>query len=424
MSPTGAPSEHDMIARRRKLLGPAYRLFYQRPVHFVRGEGVWLYDQDGQAYLDAYNNVTSLGHSHPHVAKAIAGQSAILSTHTRYLHALVLDYAETLLASFPAKLGNLMVVCSGSEANDLALRVAKVCSGGTGVIVTANAYHGVTETVAGASPSLGVGVPRGRDVWTVPAPRRPDADVGKEFAAGIAGALAEMGAANVRPAALLLDSIFSSDGVFADPAGFLRPAVEAFREAGGLYIADEVQSGFARTGEHMWGFMRHGIVPDLVTLGKPMGNGYPIAGLVAKPELLDVFGAQARYFNTFGGNATAAAAGMAVMEVIRDEGLLENAARVGAYLKSRLLEYAGRGRVGAVRGVGLFIGVDIVDPANPADPSPEGATRIANGLRERRVLVGQAGPSGECLKIRPPLVFSRENVDHFMECFDAACQLG
>ena len=242
-----AISTQDMIARRSRLLGPAYRLFYDQPVQFVRGEGVWLYDAAGHRYLDAYNNVASVGHCHPHVVQAIARQAAVLNTHTRYLHETVLDFAEKLLATFPPEIGHVMFTCTGSEANDLALRVARTCTGGTGFIVTANAYHGVTSALTELSPSLGLPLPEGSHVRLVPAPGSA-ANAGEIFAGHVSDALADMKKSGIRPAALLVDTIFSSDGVFADPPGFLRPAVEAVRADGALFIADEVQPGFGRCG--------------------------------------------------------------------------------------------------------------------------------------------------------------------------------
>src|SRR5690606_1543142 len=321
-----------LVARRAKALGPAYRLFYETPVHLVRGEGVWLFDRAGEAYLDTYNNVACVGHCHPRVVEAMAPQAAAFASHTRYLHEGILDYAERLLATFPAELGHVMFTCTGSEANDLALRIAREHTGGTGVIVTENAYHGVTADVAALSPSLGAGVPLGPHVRTVPAPdaARYGADVASGFAAAVQAAIDDLLRHGVRLAALVVDTIFSSDGVFADPEGFLTPAVTAIRAAGGIFIADEVQPGFARTGAAMWGFQRHGLVPDMVSLGKPMGNGYPVAALVVRPGVVAAFGAKARYFNPFGGNAVAAATASAVLDVIEDEGLLDNARDTGA----------------------------------------------------------------------------------------------
>lgn len=421
MSVTDAASIPDIIARRNRLLGPAYRLFYQQPVQFVRGEGVWLTDPAGNRYLDAYNNVASVGHCHPHVVQAIAQQAAILNTHTRYLHEAVLDYAEKLLATFPAEIGHVMFTCTGSEANDLALRVARACTGGTGFIVTENAYHGVTSALAELSPSLGLPLAKDSHARLVPAPRSAGEDTGELFARGVRDALDDMKRNGIRPAGLLVDTIFSSDGVFADPPGFLRPAVEAVRAAGGLFIADEVQPGFGRSGGQMWGFARHGLVPDLVTMGKPMGNGHPVAGMAARPDLLAEFGARSRYFNTFGGNPVSAAAGIAVLEVIESEGLIGNARRIGAYLLEQLRQLQARhALIAEIRGTGLFIGVELRRGGKDRTPAGDAAADIVNALRERRVLISAAGPHGNVLKIRPPLVFGAEHADLLVEQLDQA----
>ena len=413
------PEDEALVARRATALGPAYRLFYETPVHLVRGEGVWLYDTAGTAYLDTYNNVACVGHCHPRVVEAMARQAALFASHTRYLHDGILAYAERLLATFPAALSHVMFTCTGSEANDLALRVAREHTGGTGVIVTENAYHGVTASIAELSPSLGPGVPLGGHVRTVPAPdpARFGGDIAGGFAAAVQAAIDDLLRHGIRPAALLVDTIFSSDGVFADPPGFLAPAAEAIRKAGGLFIADEVQAGFARTGAAMWGVERHGLVPDMVTLGKPMGNGYPVAGLVLKPAVIAEFGTKARYFNTFGGNAVAAATAMAVLDVIEDEGLMENARTTGAYLADGLRDLARRHDcLGTVRGAGLFIGADI-----ERDGAPDAALagRIVNDLRAAHVLISATAKAGNVLKIRPPLVFDRANADLFLDRLSA-----
>ncbi|MGE8466558.1 MAG: aspartate aminotransferase family protein [Pseudomonas putida] len=409
-------AERSLIERRQRLLGPAYQLFYDNPLHLVRGAGTWLYDRAGRAYLDLYNNVASVGHSHPRVVEALARQAGELNTHTRYLHEGVLDYAEKLLATMPAALGNVMFTCTGSEANDLALRIARDYTGGTGVIVTRYAYHGMTSAIAELSPSVGDYVPLGRDIRVVDAPLHLPEDpqrVGQLFAAQVRAALADMQRHGIRPAALLVDTLFTSDGVFADPPGFLREAVEAVRAAGGLFIADEVQPGFGRTGTHMWGFERHGLVPDLVTLGKPMGNGHPLAGLTVRPQILERFGRNASYFNTFGGNPVSAAVGLAVLQVIEDEGLQENARRVGAQLKEGLEGLAREHAcLGQVRGAGLFIGVDVVDGQGIADGPT--ARRITNLLRDEGMLIGVSGAQNNALKIRPQLCFSAENVEQFL----------
>ena len=409
-----------LVARRQRLLGPAYRLFYETPVHLVRGAGVWLYDAEGKAYLDCYNNVASLGHCHPHVTQATAKQAATYASHTRYLNEVVLDCAEKLLSHFPPALSQVMFTCTGSEANDLALRIAFAQTGGTGVIVTQNAYHGVTHAVSGLSPSLGSGVALGQHVRTIPAPdpAQMAGDLGQAFAAAVQGAVDDLVRHGIKPAVLIVDTVFSSDGVFADPAGFLQPAVDVIRKSGGLFIADEVQPGFGRTGGHWWGFERHGVLPDMVSLGKPMGNGYPVAALVLRPEVLAEFGAKGRYFNTFGGNAVACATAIAVMEVIEDEALLHNAATVGQHMADGLRALAKtHASLGPLRATGLFLGQDITQ-----DGAPDGAkaARVVNALRDAGVLISATGPKGHTLKIRPPLILQKAQADLFLEKLDQA----
>jgi len=414
--------ERRLIERRARLLGPAYRLFYERPLHTVRGEGVWLYDNQGNRYLDAYNNVASIGHCHPRVVQAIANQAALLNTHTRYLQEGILDYAEDLLATFPDGLDQVMFTCTGSEANDLALRIARQYTGGTGVIITRFAYHGVTGTISELSPSLGSGITLPAHARTVIAPdayRLGAENVGKRFADDVRAAIADLRAHGIKPAALLLDGIFASDGVLAGPAGFLAEAVKVAQDEGLLYIADEVQSGFARTGDAMWGFQRHGVQPDLVTLGKPMGNGQPIAGVVVRPEILESFGREVRYFNTFGGNPVSCAAAQAVLDVIRDEQLLERSRRIGTFLADGIRQLAERHElIGDVRGAGLFLGVELVTDRAARTPAADQTRQVVNGMRERGVLISAAGPLENILKIRPLLAFEQEHAELFIDCLD------
>lgn len=407
--------ETTLLERRKRLLGPGYRLFYEAPVHLVRGDGVWLYDRDGNAYLDAYNNVPSVGHCQPDVVRALCDQSAVLNTHTRYLSSEILDYAERLLATLPSEIDRIMLTCTGSEANDLACRVATAATGGTGFIVTEFAYHGTTQAIAQLSPSLGSGVALADTTRTVRAPdvyRADGADVAKRIAQDVRQAVDDLQAHDIRPAALLVDTMLSSDGILPEPAGFLAPAVEAMHESGGLFIADEVQAGFGRTGSGMWGFERHGITPDIVTMGKPMGNGHPVAGIAARPELAETFGERVRYFNTFAGNPVSCAVGLAVLEVLVRDDLVSHTRRVGAYLLKLLCELGERCElIGDVRGAGLFIGVELVRDRATKDPAPQETARVVNGLRDRRVLISSTGPRGNVLKIRPPLIFSEENAD-------------
>ncbi|HXT06661.1 MAG TPA: aminotransferase class III-fold pyridoxal phosphate-dependent enzyme [Roseiarcus sp.] len=398
-------------------------LFYERPIRMARAEGVHMFDVEGRRYLDVYNNVPAVGHSHPRVVEAIARQAGRLNTHTRYLNDVVDAYAERLLATFPAPIRRLALTCTGSEANDLALRIATTATGGAGFVVTEAAYHGNTAAVSEVSPSSRPNRPLAAHVRAVPAPdayRAATADLGQRFAASIEAAIDDLEANGVRFAGLLVDSIFSSDGVFADPPGFLTAAVEAVHRRGGLFIADEVQPGFGRTGA-MWGFTRHGVVPDIVTMGKPMGNGFPMAGVATRAELLDRFAAEVRYFNTFGGNTVAAAAGLAVLDVLSDEGLIENAAATGGYLIEGLRALANRRQaIGEVRGAGLFIGVELVHDRQTKTPAPEMATAMINLLRDRGVLIGAAGAFGATLKVRPPLPFAPADADQLLEACDAA----
>ncbi len=412
-------NERELIARREKVLGPAYRLFYEKPVHLVRGEGIWLFDETGRKYLDAYNNVASMGHCHPKVVEAITRQTATLNTHTRYIHEGIVTYAEKLVSTFPDYLGQVMFTCTGSEANDLALRIARQYTGGTGIIVTSLAYHGLTGDVAEFSPSLGEFVHLGAHVRAVAAPdsyRVPLEEAKTRFGQSVQAAIDDLKRHGIKPAMLIVDTIFSSDGVVSDPKGFLKPAVEAIRKAGGLFIADEVQPGFGRTGDFMWGFLRHDVEPDMVTIGKPMANGYPMAAVIMRPEVVAEFGTKARYFNTFGGNPVAAAAATAVLDIIREEGLQENAATVGAYLQDGFRELARDfDCIGDVRGAGLFIGVELVADRETKTPDAKRTTALVNGLRERGVLISASGPLANVLKVRPPLVFSKENADQLLE---------
>lgn len=410
-----------LIARREKVMGPAYRLFYQEPLHLVRGEGVWLWDKSGKRYLDCYNNVASVGHCHPKVVEAVTAQMSTLNTHTRYLHDGVVAYAERLLATMPDALGHVMFTCTGSEANDLALRITRSHLRRQGVIVTKLAYHGLTEAVSELSPSLGDFVQRGDRVRLIPAPNAlsvPPAEQGARLATDLAGAIAAMRRDGIEPAAFIVDTVFSSDGLYPDPAGFLKPAVDLIRAEGGIFIADEVQPGFGRTGEAFWGFGRHGLVPDMVTMGKPMGNGFPLSGVAMRPGLVAEFGSKARYFNTFGGNPVAAAAGMAVLDVIEGEGLQDNALRIGAFLKDGLRDIAGQvPGIVDVRGAGMFLAVEI---EKDGAPDAGRATFVVNHLRQNGVLISATGPGANVLKIRPPLVLQRAEAQMFLDAVAAA----
>jgi 4-aminobutyrate aminotransferase-like enzyme len=411
-----------LVDQRHRVMGAASVLFYDAPIEMVSARGAFLYDANGLAYLDCYNNVPSVGHAHPHVTAAIATQLTQLNIHSRYLHRGMHAYAERLLATFPASLSNLTLTCTGSESNDLALRLASAYTGKTGVIVTAAAYHGNTAAVAAVSPaSVRTAAQAGTHTSPVRVVRAPDsyrvsaADIGTRLAQDVEAAVRDLEQHGLGVSALLVDSMFSSDGVYADPAGFLTDAVAVVRRQGGLLIADEVQPGFGRTGRHLWGFQRHDLVPDIVTMGKPMGNGYPMGGVVTRPEILSALCERVGYFNTFGGTPVAAAAGMAVLDVLEAEGLMANAEQVGAYLRERVRALMTRfPAIGDVRGAGLYNAVELVDDPATRTPAASLASAVINGLRQRQVLIGAAGPHGHILKLRPPLCFSREHGDTFV----------
>ena len=408
--------------KRSKVLGESYRLFYRKPVHLVRGEGQYLWDAAGDKYLDVYNNVASIGHCHPAVIDAVTQQMKMLNTHTRYLHERILDYSEALLATTPDAIDRAMYMCTGSEANDLAIRVARAWSGGTGIIVSQEAYHGTSDLTSGASPALGSGQPLAPTTRLVPPPDayRVDApDLGEWFANEIQKQIDDMQAHGIKFAGFLADSIFSSDGVLPNPRGFLQKAVDVVHANGGIFIADEVQPGFARTGDAFWGFARHGVVPDIVTTGKPMGNGIPVSGLLAKSEVLAAFSDNIPYFNTFGGNPVAMAAAQAVLNVIKEEGLQEHSRVVGAELLAELSKLKERyACVGDVRGAGLFIGFELVTDRDSKTPDKALALDLIEKLRDHHVLTSVAGPYGNVLKLRPPLAFRQGDIDWLVGALD------
>jgi 4-aminobutyrate aminotransferase-like enzyme len=417
---TTPPANHAaLLARRARVLAPTYQLFYEQPLQIVRAEDVWMYDESGRRYLDAYNNVPVVGHCHPQVVEALARQARTVNTHTRYLAEQPLQLAEELLATLPPELGSAIFTCTGSEANDLAVRISKAVTGGSGFIVTEFAYHGATDVIAGMSPEDGN--PLGPGVYTVPPPLGASGD--GDFGAQVGACLERMRADGVRLAAMLVDTIFASDGVVPEPRGFLADAARRVHDAGGLFIADEVQPGFGRLGEAMWGFQRHGVVPDLVTTGKPMGNGHPIAAVAGRAGVFAEFARGRRYFNTYGGNSVSCAAALAVLQVIRAENLLENAQRSGEYLRRGLRELALRHTaIREVRGAGLFIGVEL--GANSASGLAGAAEtrRIVNAMCRRGVLVGSTGRNANVLKIRPPLTLEPQHADLLLDALDQSLQ--
>jgi len=414
--------------RRERAMGPAYRLFYREPVHLVRGCGVWLYDAEGRKYLDCYNNVASVGHCHPHVVDALAAQAATLNTHTRYLHEKVVEYAERIGKTLPGDLGVCMFVCTGTEANDLAFRIARTVTGHQGAIVTEDAYHGNSIVVTELSTEEYPAGERPDYLQAVEAPneyrgsyRAGEPGLGEKYADRVGEAIGLLARRGQRPAMFMSDNIFSSNGVLTPPPEYLQNVYRQVRAAGGLVVADEVQSGLCRLGDHMWGFEDSSVIPDIVTMGKPMGDGHPLAVVVTTPAIAEEFSRKFHYFNTFGGNPVSAAVGLAVLDVIEHEFILQNVNEVGAYLKQGFNDLAARHeRIGDVRGKGLFFGVELVRDRSSLEPADTEAHAVTEWLRDHGVLLAVSGPQNNVLKIRPPLVFSRSNADLLLAELDRA----
>ena len=411
-----------LIERRARLMGPNVPTFYRHPVEIIEGQGVWLWDANGKRYLDCYNNVPHVGHCHPKVVEAIARQAAILNTHSRYLHTKVLDYIERLTARLGLGLAQMIMTCTGSEANDIALRMAQAMTGATGVIATDNTYHGNTAAVSQLStrrPPIG-----GRAPWVrlVPAPDRlllpgvTSDQAAQQFAAHVRAAIHDLKAAGHGFSALMLCPLFANEGMPAVAPGFLDPTMQVLREEGGLMISDEVQPGFGRTGSHFWGHDYLGFAPDIVTMGKPMANGHPVAAVATRPEVMAAFRENFGYFNTFGGNAVSAAACLAVLDVIEDEGLQENAAKVGAYTLDRLRALR-HPFLSQVRGVGLFFALEF---ASEAGPEADFVGDLVEDMVARGFLMNRLGRGQNILKIRPPMPFGAEHADMLADALQAA----
>lgn len=416
-----------LIQRRARLLGPNVSTFYDDPVHLVRGQGVHLWDAEGRQYLDCYNNVPHVGHCHPRVVAAICEQAGTLNTHTRYLHEGILDYVEALTATFDAPFDTALLCCTGSEANDVALRMAQALTGKTGVIATDHTYHGNTTAVHQLSRTNQPPGGYWDSVRFVPAPDsyRPLGGVpgmahAQAFAAAVQAQIDALEAAGHGFSTLILCPFFANEGFPDLPPGWLDPVQEVVRRAGGVIIADEVQPGFGRVGSHFWGHQRIGLRPDIVTMGKPMANGHPVAAVVAPSDTMRAFRERFRYFNTFGGNPVSCAAAMATLRVVQEEGLQQNAAEVGAYAVQGLRELATRHQaIGDVRGAGLFFGAEMVLDRGTKAPATAYVKRLVNGMRRRGVLLNFLGIHYNVLKMRPPMPFSRANVDQVIDTLDA-----
>ena len=423
---TPAPLVDDLISRRKATMGSRLYVFYDPPLHMVRGEGVWLTDAGGRRYLDCYNNVPHVGHCHPRVVDALTRQMRTLNTNTRYLGEQVLEYSERLGATLPGKLKVCAFVNSGSEANDIAWRMAKAYTGNTGGLTMEYAYHGITEAVDAFSPSGSLTGKLAPHMRTLTAPdgyrgahRYGTPDLGKLYANNADAAIASLASAGMKPAAFMIDSAFMTNGVLEPQKDYLASVFAKVRAAGGLCIGDEVQSGFGRMGSFMWGHTHHGVIPDIVTIGKPAGNGHPLGVVITTPEIMECFLKQTSFFSTFGGNNVSCAAGLAVLDVIHDEGLIANASATGSYLKQGIKDLmAKHDLIGDVRGTGFALGVELVTDRKTLTPAKEQTARLLNLMRDERVLIGNEGVLGNILKIRPPIVFQREHADLAIAALD------
>ncbi len=416
-------STDQLLEDRVRLMGPNVATFYDDPVHFVKGEGVWLWDADGNKYLDCYNNVPHVGHCNPRVVDAICRQASMLNTHTRYLHDAILDYLEQLTATMDASLNTGILTCTGSEANDIALRMAEGVTGKRGIIATDATYHGNTALVSQLSqsnrPSVGFGLEQ--YFRFVPAPdsyRHPDPD-GSRFALAIEEQIQTLETSGVGFAALMICPYFLNEGFPDHPNNWLQPAADTVRRAGGVLICDEVQSGFGRIGSHFWAHQKMGVVPDIMTLGKPMANGHPVGCVVSGQDMIKTFRTGYRYFNTFGGNPVSCAAAIAVLEEINDKQLVHNALYVGDYARQRLEDLKSRyDCVGDTRGSGLIFGAEMVLDRQTKTPASEFTDRVINAMRHRGIILSKLGRHKNTLKIRPPMSFSIENAQLLFDTLD------
>ena len=412
---------------RQRYIGNANYFAYDQPVHADKGEGVWLYDTNGTRFLDAYNNVPHAGHCHPRITAAINKQTALLNTNTRYVYDIANDYAKRITDTLPDELDTCYFVSSGSEANDLAWRLAANWSGNRGALVLDNAYHGITEITYALSPAEAK-TNNGQFPWveTFPAPddfrgrwKRNEPNRGQYFADLVNASISNLEKREIAPAALFLDMIMSSNGIFTPPWGYLETLFDHVRNAGGLCVADEVQSGFGRTGKHMWGFQFGDVVPDIVTFGKPIAGGYPMGLVVTRKEIAQSFEQQGDFFSTTGGNPVACAAALAMLDVIESEQLMENAATMGDTLMTGIKALASHYPViGDIRGSGLFIGVELIKDKTTLEPATKEAETFVNTLRDNGVLIGRDGVHGNVLKIRPPMVIDTHHVQIFLNAFE------
>ena len=415
----------ELLNRRKKVFGPSLSLSYEQPLTMIRGKGPYLFNEGGQAYLDCVNNVAHVGHSHPRVVSATKHQAMVLNTNTRYLNPVTVSYAERLCSLFPSPLDTCFLVCSGSEANELALRIASTVTGNSEIIVLEEGYHGNTRNTIDASPYKHDGLGgKGAPHWVhkVPMPylyrgkyRDPET-AGVDYSNEVSRICKDLETSGKNPSAFICESILGCGGQVPLPDDFLKNAYSVIRSAGGLCIADEVQIGFGRVGKHFWGFQLQHVVPDIVTLGKPIGNGHPLGAVITTREIAESFANGMEYFNTFGGSQVSCAVGTAVLDVIEEENLQEHAQETGNWLKSEL---NGLKKdfplIGDVRGEGFFLGVELVQDPLTREPAPLQAGYIVERMKSKRILLSTEGPGHNVLKFKPPMVFGRKEGLNFLE---------
>ena len=412
-------SNSALLARRFATIGRHSPLFYEEPIHLVQGSGVWLTDVTGRRYLDAYNNVPHVGHAHPRVVEALRAQASTLNIHTRYLNERVVEYAEELLARFEPELDRVLFANSGSEANELAFRIARQHTQATGILVTDFSYHGNTTLLAGITTGLKTREGLAPNVRSFPVPdldaaanagRTPE-EVREEALIHVDRAIAELIREGHGVCAVILESIFSTEGLPTVPEGYVEGIAARVRAAGGLVIGDEVQAGLGRIGSHFWGYQRYDLVPDFVTLGKPLGNGHPLAAVVTREALLEEFGTYNEFFNTFAGNPVSSAVGLEVLSIIDDEQLVSRSKRLGSTIRAELTTLTdSHDLLGPVKGDGLFFGFSVFQDPEHQVPDPVATKQLVEAIKTRDVLLSKIGPTGSVLKIRPPLAIEESHL--------------
>ena len=419
-------NDNDIIKRRKKYLAPSFSISYDKPLHIVSGNGQYLYDSNGKKYLDAVNNISHVGHCHPKVVEAANDQNQRLNTNTRYLHDSILTYAQNLSETLPEELGVCYFTNSGSESNDLALRIARLYNDSYESIVLSGAYHGHTSSLIDISPYKFSG-PGGRGkpnfVQVVPMPdvfrgehRLSNARPGEYYIGLLEDAISNIKQKGKRLAFFMVEPIMGCGGQVIIPSDFMRKSFAIVKKEGGLCIVDEVQIGFGRVGSHFWGFEMSGVEPDIITIGKSIGNGHPLSVLITKKHIAESFNNGMEYFNSFGGNPVSCKIGQAVLNVIKEEKLQKNAYETGAYLLDGLKVLKDKHNIiGDVRGRGLFIGIELIKNYDAMIPASIEAGLVVNQLKQKGILISSDGPDYNVLKIKPPLVFNKKNADFLLE---------